>query len=598
MKAPQLTVADLYCGPGGLSAGFVNARASWLHNHNEQFQIAYGLDKDPDAVATFNRYHARTNGAQTKVAECRPVSEVSGKSILAYAEVDAIDVLIGGPNCQGVSAAGLRNPKDRRNEMFRRFVELVQELRPQWFVMENVPGLTHANNRGLLRTIFEELSAIPGYRVEADVLLAAHFEVPQFRHRIFFVGTRTNAPIRFPTAQITDPAQFRTVRQAIGTLRDTLRDEDGKSSNHWWVDLGDENLRRIKSIRPGEDWRDMPIRLLPERFFATRASDQKGTYGRLEWEWPAYTITSSVSNVTAGPFTHPEHHRPLSVREAARLQSFDDEHILVGPIDSQYRQVGNAVPPRLARAVAEAILFCHFCPQEAEHQGQSGRITPQLLADEAKGKAVFPTLTPRSPRRFPKRTRKQVNVREKADEGFMPLPVAWRKEKRPSIPHKEDVETLRRLAAQPGNYRAAKRARVILGYFEGKSQQSILKRAKVSKSSIEKWIAGFVSSGLEGWRAYHTPLNRVLKDDPTLIYKIKAATSQVRTAGSEIRLAQNGNKRLHMNDFLLRLKERFGKHSTRELIRKVERELGSGIGTVYVGDLLAMAAVVLRDRPL
>src|SRR6185369_2899456 len=188
--------------------------------------------------------------------------------------------------------------------------------RPKWFLMENVPGLTHTNNRELLATIFQEFEAIEGYRVSSDVLLAADHGVPQIRYRFFIIGTDTEAPIRFPQ-ETTRP--YTTVRQAIFDIANYPPNENGKNgknystkgcpSNHHCSDITKANRLRIKAIRPGEDWRHMPIQLLPEGYFATRASDQKGAYGRLLWDWPAYTITNSCRNITAGVFTHPDQDR-------------------------------------------------------------------------------------------------------------------------------------------------------------------------------------------------------------------------------------------------------------------------------------------------
>jgi DNA (cytosine-5)-methyltransferase 1 len=589
-----LKVADIYCGAGGLSSGVAKARLRVPGKEHARFAIVYGLDKDQNAVETFNRYHkSESSEEEHNIAECLSVTRVDGKHILDHAQVSEIDVLIAGPNCQGVSAAGLRNPRDKRNEMFRRFLELIRDLQPKWFIMENVPGLTHANNRKLLRTIMRALNEIPGYKVSADVLLAAHYGVPQFRYRLFVIGNRINAPIRFPNPKIEDPKEFKTVKSAIWHLRHvepSKDDEKAKSKlNHYIVDIGEKNVKRIAAIKPGEDWRDMPVGLLPERFFATRASDQKGTYGRLEWDWPAYTITASVSNVTAGPFTHPKHNRPLSVREAARLQSFDDKHIFCGPIDSQYRQVGNAVPPLLAKAVAEAVLYCHFNREKAKHWGHEGRITLDLLESEAKGKKTFPTLTPRFPGKTPKWERKQiVKVYRKPQIKAQKQKFEWEPRRRPRSNFPAQLGELKRLAQQPGNYRAAKRARAILSYFEKRPENQIVRQAKVSKASIEKWVAGFQQSGLEGWRAYHTPIDRAYRK----------GIQKIRKSSPEYILAINGNKRLHMNEYLRKLihREELGEFSVRELITKVEEARGDGIGTVYVGDLLAICDAALPKR--
>jgi hypothetical protein len=171
--------------------------------------------------------------------------------------------------------------------------------------------------------------------------------------------------------------------------------------------------------------------------------------------------------------------------------------------------------------------------------------------------------------------------------------VSWNN--RPQNPFPADLATLKSLAKQPGNYRAAKRAKAILGYFEGKSWQSLVKEANVSKASVDKWITGFLMAGLEGWRAYHTNASGVVTDEAKVARRIKVATARIRKASSENRVAHNGNKRLHMNDYLLTLQKRFGRFSVHELIAKVERKLGRGIGTVYVEDLLAICDVVLTE---
>lgn len=595
-----LNVADIYCGAGGLSAGFSKAEFKLPGGRTAGFRIVYGLDKDQDAVDTFNAYHARIDpNGRKDIAVCKSVTDedVNAKNILKHAGVDEIDVLIGGPNCQGVSMAGLRNPGDKRNEMFRRFLDLIKELQPNWFVMENVPGLVHANNRELLCTIMSELSAIPKYRVEADILLAAHFRVPQFRYRVFFVGNRTGVPIWFPRPKVSNPQMFTKVKEAIGDLPFSSR---GNKDSHEWMELTDKNKERIRSVEQGGDWRDMPIRLLPERLFATRVSDQKGTYGRLEWEWPAYTITSSVANVTAGPFTHPEADRPLSVREAARLQSFDDCHEFKGRIDSKYRQVGNAVPPLMAEAVAEAVLMSHFEPVVAKDWGRGARITRELLEKEHRGSAHLPALTPRFPGRVPRWDRKPMvkHASSKKQVEKRWTKVEWRTKFRPSNPYPKDLNVLTRLAEQPGNYRAAKRAKAILDYFNGYGKASILKDANKSQKDVEKWILGFLNAGLQGWRAYHSSVDMLVPEDLKLTRRIGAAIAQVRKASSQIRLSENGNKRLHMNDFLVELKSprKFGDYSVRGLISEVEKRLGHGIGTFYVGDLLAVADVVFSAR--
>lgn len=624
----MLTLADIYCGGAGLSSGFKAAEAWWPEAKGERFEIIYGVDRDKNAVETFRKLHFPdlTQEQLDIVAPCKSIDDITAKDILdAIQPHEKVQVLIGGPSCQGVSAAGLGNPEDHRNDMLLKFINLVRELQPAWFVMENVPGLTHQNNRELLAEIFKELESIEGYKVSGDVLLAADYGVPQFRYRLFIIGTNTGAPIRFPlathTPETSDSQQqlieikqsYRTVRDAIFDLsvrapkiyEENVSPDEGEESNalhnHYSIEIGEGNKARISMIKPGQDWRDMPVRLLPERYFATRASDQKGAYGRLLWDWPAYTITSEVTNVTAGPFTHPEFDRALSVRETARLQSFPDEHVFYGSVGSQYRQVGNAVPPDLAKAIANSILFCHYKREKAKNWGRQGRLSYQLIRDALDGKAVFPTLTPRhiAPNANRRLERKKV-YKTRSTRNSQAKKSAWNTRPRPLDPHPHDTRRLRRLAEQPGNYRAAKRAKAIVSFIDRVPRSKIVKEANVSEASVRKWVNAYFESGIDGWRAYHTSLEGNNQLDRKMAKKIKKATLRARK--TLLAPTKNGNgggknpKRLHMNRYLLNLIDRFGDRSVSELITAVEEKLGTGIGTVYVGDLLAMCDVILQDK--
>lgn len=620
----SLIVVDIFCGAGGLSAGFANALAWWPENNGERFEIVYGVDHDKNAITSFRAFHFPHEKEKLDiVAPCKDIKDITAKDILeAIHPNEQVDILIGGPNCQGVSAAGLRNPDDHRNDMLLAFIQLVSDLRPKWFVMENVPGLTHANNRELLAILFEKFESIEGYKISGDMLLAADYGVPQFRHRLFVVGTNTEAPIRFPMPTHVPPPpdginklpgldlpSYRTVRNTIGKYVDNFPktyDKDALPNeldipNHCCIELGEVNRRRIAALKPGEDWHDMPIRLLPERYFATRASDQKGAYGRLRWDWPAYTITNAAYNVTSGPFTHPDQDRSLSVREAAELQSFSDDHIFYGDILSQYRQVGNAVPPKLAQAVAEAILYCHYQGENALKWGKEGRLNLKLIHNSLEEKEPFPTLTPRfvDPL-FDRRQKKKALKFFESKEKSVSQESAWDTEPRPSDPRPEDTRRLRKLAEQPGNYRAAKRARAIVEFIDTKPKEQILKLANVAESSVKKWVDGYFAYGLEGWRAYHTPLTRMAGNNSGLIEDIKNAITKVRQVN--LTLPDNDTsvdtqpKRLYMNEYILKLINRFGDWSVDELITKVEDKLENGIGTVYVGDLLAICDVVLEEE--
>ncbi len=408
VRPDVLRAVDLYAGAGGLSLGLEEAG----------FRLGYALDWDKHACAT----HAR-NFKNTTV-ECRDIRGVSGKHI----ELEAggrIDLLAGGPNCQGVSQRGLRNPDDPRNLMLKEYIRLVSELRPQMFLFENVPGLAHRHNFGLLQDVFGLFEEI-GYRCSADVLLAADFGVPQLRYRFFMVGVLDHSiPISFPAP--THQAKSRSgeglfglrpyvsVWDAIGDLPAIEADHQDDVPmeypvenpaneflqyaragsdilrNHACSATEKVNLDRARHIPAGGNWKDIPAELLPERLFSCRMTDHSTTYARLGKDHPSFTITSLFGNITAGAFTHPEQTRALSIREGARLQSFPDRFVFEGPRNSQYRQIGNAVPVLLARAVASHL---HALLRGENPRGLAPRITPEVFNDPRAWDAL-PVLTPR-----------------------------------------------------------------------------------------------------------------------------------------------------------------------------------------------------------
>jgi DNA (cytosine-5)-methyltransferase 1 len=610
-----LTVVDVFCGAGGLSTGFLAARGEL----GEHYDIVFAVDHDQHAMRTYRANHFADQPAdQCPRACCDDIGKVDAARILSVIRPRKhVDVLIGGPSCQGVSPAGLRNPDDKRNQMLLAFVRLVEELRPKWFVMENVPGLTHSNNRELLAEILRLLSSIKGYEVAGDVLLAADYGVPQFRYRLFLIGTRTGTPIRFPSpsylrATNAEKHSYETVSEAIGDLAaiaptEIEPGEDPARSqavvpNHWCRAITEINRRRIATVSKAHDWRDIPIELLPARYFTTRSSDQKGSYGRLAWDWPAYTVTNASLNITAGAFTHPDHDRCLSVREVARIQSFPDEYVFLGSLEAQYRQVGNAVPPLLARAVAETILNSHFRPARTARSNQVGRLTPQVVSDSMVTGEELPTLTPRFPHPAAARrtaTRNSGNI----PHGPTPDPAlqsVWTLSKRPPDPWPEATRRLRILATQPKNVRAAKRAQAIVQFIDGIPRGDIVVTARASETSVSKWVNGYFANGPDGWRAFHSRLDELAKSNPRLTREIQQKVARVRELLlSPAKAAESAEPRLHMNRYLRGLIRRFGRYSVDELITSVETSMSTRIGTVYIGDLLAIAdAVFPRSHPL
>lgn len=396
------TAVDIYAGCGGLSAGLKDA----------SFDVKYALDWDRNACATHEA------NFPDSLVECRDVREVDGAAIKRFAG-KRVDLVAGGPNCQGVSQRGLRNPHDPRNFMLPEFVRLVSDLQPRAFLMENVPGLAHRHNFGFLRSIFEMFAGV-GYRCAADVLLAADYGVPQLRYRFFLVGMRDQTPASFPApthgANLGGLFDRRYVNlwEAIGDLPSVEADHQATAAmayardpdndflryvregsdavhNHACSATAEINLNRASHIPEGGNWKDIPPELLPPRLFTCRMTDHSTTYARLRRDQPAFTVTSLFGNITAGAFTHPLSNRALTVREGARIQSFRDSFHFAEARNTQYRQVGNAVPPLLGRAVGSHLLSLLRGERVA---GIPPRITPAVLNDERAWDAL-PVLTPR-----------------------------------------------------------------------------------------------------------------------------------------------------------------------------------------------------------
>ncbi|MBI5309502.1 MAG: DNA cytosine methyltransferase [Actinobacteria bacterium] len=363
-----LRALDLFAGAGGLSRGFEWAGAG---------DVVGAVEIDESAAETFRANHP---GARVWTEDIRTVDPLAVEQ-----ELGPIDVVLGGPMCQGVSQRGPRDPRDERNFAFWAFADYVRKLKPQFFLMENVPAVaSDVHNRRLAIAVFEELESL-GYHLSAEVVCAAWFGVPQLRYRLVVLGSLDGQPA-FPACVAAgieghmSEHDFVRVGDAIGDLPRVasggglddrpmprnprslspyaamLRGDAERLYNHWSADTAPVNLDRIRHVPEGGNWHDIPLELLPPRFREVRLSDHTTTYRRLDRKHPAHVITCLCGNVTAGAFTHPTQHRAITVREAARLQGFPDVHRFVGPRSSQYRQVGNAVPALMARRLAAALV--------------------------------------------------------------------------------------------------------------------------------------------------------------------------------------------------------------------------------------------------
>jgi DNA (cytosine-5)-methyltransferase 1 len=336
----RLNAIDLFAGAGGLSLGLVRAG----------FDIRVAIDSWQLAVDTYTKNFQHP-------AICEDISYLSSGRLLDYAGIPTgrVDLLAGGPPCQGFSLQRIGPDSDKRNQLVLEFATLIQDLKPRAFLMENVAGLLGRRGRELFGQ-FLRLVEDGGYNTLVDVVNAADYGVPQNRRRVLVLGwRREDPPLSLPSPGARQPL---TVMNAIGDLPPPAH--AGTSSEydplHVESKLSALNRRRIELIPPGGGFEDLPIDLrVPCHRIGAAKIGHRGVYGRLHPDEPAATITARFDSFTRGRFGHPYQHRNLTLREGARLQSFPDNFVFLGNREEIAAQIGNAVPPRLAEVMARAI---------------------------------------------------------------------------------------------------------------------------------------------------------------------------------------------------------------------------------------------------
>lgn len=342
-RARRFTAIDCFCGAGGFSAGLVRAG----------FAIRAAFDLDADSTATYS-HHFRIQPLR------QDVKEISGQMLLAAARLGKFecDLLVGGPPCQGFSRQRRGPEQDPRNMLILEFLRLVGEAMPRFFIMENVSAIVGPRGKDLLSE-FQRRSQAMGYIINRQVLNAADYGVPQHRRRLFIVGQRSDQDTfyEFPVPTKT-PNSYVTVRDAIGDLPSpALKGVRAAIPNHEMDNISDLNRLRISHVPTGGGRQDIPqhLRLRCHAVSVDKAG-HRGVYGRLDWDKPAGTITTKCNSFTRGRFAHPTEHRNISMREAARLQSFEDDFNFIGDRVSVAHQVGNAVPVWLAYALGVSVI--------------------------------------------------------------------------------------------------------------------------------------------------------------------------------------------------------------------------------------------------
>lgn len=348
MKKPK--VIDLFAGVGGLSLGFENCG----------FDVVLANEYDESIAAAYKANHKGTRmivGDITSLDLEKTFGPYQGQ----------IDVVIGGPPCQGFSQKGQRKTiHDERNFLFKYYVRVVELVKPRYFVMENVPNLLTAE-KGYFRKEIEELFNSMGYQLKMGILNASDYGVPQNRRRAVIIGKQGGAAPGLPKPRnitvtiwdaISDLAYLSSgegeeEQEYRGKPRSEyqkkLRGGSGTLRNHVATRHSRLALERLAMIPPNAGKEVLPEEHLTRSIYS-------GTWTRMRKDEISVTITTRFDTPSSGKFTHPFLDRAITVREAARIQSFPDSFRFVGIKGSQMKQVGNAVPPLLAGAIAEVVM--------------------------------------------------------------------------------------------------------------------------------------------------------------------------------------------------------------------------------------------------
>lgn len=340
----KYNVIDIFSGAGGLSYGFELA----------DYDVLLGIDSDQDALNTF-----KLNHRNSEILNCDIRNVDFKQHIFPLIGENKIDVVVGGPPCQGMSLSGPRKFEDPRNDLYLSFIRLVEEIKPKAFVIENVPGLLSLFKGQIKDSIVEKFTEL-GYKVSYKLVTASDYGVPQKRKRVIFVGMLDNF-FEFPEISnemvttemaISDLPSLTTElgseiaeyhKPPMNSYQALMRFNSLKLFNHVAAAHSDRVKQIIAHVPPGGNYKNLPEELKSSRNFNV-------AWTRFPREGPSPTIDTGHRH-----HFHYEHNRVPTVRESARLQSFPDVFVFTGSKTKQFRQVGNAVPPLLAKAIAQQL---------------------------------------------------------------------------------------------------------------------------------------------------------------------------------------------------------------------------------------------------
>lgn len=343
----RYTCIDSFCGAGGLGLGLKRAG----------FDILLSFDIDSLCIDTIRANKKYFNHP----AQTADISDMLNGNLLNRCGIQRgeLFLLSGGAPCQGFSVQRRGSDVDKRNDLVLKYGQLINELYPRYFVMENVSGLGGKRGKNILNTLVERVEAV-GYNVHINVLDAQNFGVPQRRKRYIIVGERAdmNTMYLYPKGIYLR----KTVRDVIGHL--PAPPTDGKDHPDYTLHRRDKlsalNLKRINALKEGQGRDDLPKELLADcHKVDSSIIGYRNVYGRMAWDDVSPTITARFDSFTRGQFGHPDQARSISLREGALLQTFPDDFNFVGSKVEIARQIGNAVPPLLAEAIGKSIIECY-----------------------------------------------------------------------------------------------------------------------------------------------------------------------------------------------------------------------------------------------
>jgi DNA (cytosine-5)-methyltransferase 1 len=358
----EIRVLDLFSGAGGLSEGL--KRASAMRDARQVYSTVRAVEFDLAAAATYEANHGKGKVFAGAIEDW-----------LLIEEVPSADLIIGGPPCQGFSALGKMDINDTRNRLWEYYAETIVKAQPKFFVLENVPRFLKSPQFAEFQAMCGRDGALRDYTFEARILNAAEYGAAQIRKRVILIGHHRDLPSPdFPVIEqrFENPANWRTVRKALANIPEEVRHQDLPVREHEFADrilagtyqthelhltrrYEEISLKRFSFIKEGENRFMLPDHLKSDCWLK-HTSGSGDVMGRLWWDRPSVTIRTEFFKPEKGRYLHPSQPRALTHQEAARIQGFRDTYKWVGSKLSIARQIGNAVPIPLGKAIGRHLL--------------------------------------------------------------------------------------------------------------------------------------------------------------------------------------------------------------------------------------------------